>query len=223
MQRIHLFLLFGIFILLTSCQQKALMPNEVARDYWDAVKSGNSHQLKNLTINDNGTPEDQLIGSLKIKSFKIKRTIIEDQKATVEVDLELDEADSILIPVNTVLIKQNKIWRVDHKTTVASLRNKSDIGDAIAALHQFSRMLSKDLDQSLTQLERQAPVIRKDIKHLMEKLSARVPTLKKEFQKLIEDIDKSVKPLKELGSTFPPQQKKMPNSPLPPRARGQEM
>ncbi len=209
---LYLFFLIVSIVVLTSCQQKSMMPDEVARDYWNAVKSGDSSQLKSLTTNGRESQEDQMIKAIQLNNFKIKRTIIEESNAIVEVDLDLAESDSIPVPVNTVLIKQNQVWLVDHKTTIASLRSKSDIGDAIAALHRFGKMFSRDLDHSLNELERKAPVIRNDIKHLMEKMSKRLPTLKKEFQKLLEDIDNAVKPLTDLDKrppirpTLPPRQ-----------------
>lgn len=179
--------------LISGCQQKALMPDEVAREYWNAVKSGNTEQLRNLSVDAPSAVTDPEINELKLKDFKIKRIIIEDKDAVVEVDLQLAEADSVPVPVNTILIKQNQTWLVDHGTTFASLKTKSDLGNAIAALHRFSRMFSRDLDQSLTELEQKAPIIRKDINNLIDKMSTRLPTLKKEFQKLLEDIDRSVK------------------------------
>ncbi|MCH9699436.1 MAG: hypothetical protein K0U68_15160 [Gammaproteobacteria bacterium] len=179
--------------LITGCQQKSLMPGEVAQEYWNAVKSGNTEQLRNLSIDAANAATDPEISELKLKDFKIKRIIIEDKDAVVEVDLQLAEADSIPVPVNTILVKQNQTWLVDHATTFASLKTKSDLGNAIAALHQFSRILSRDLDQSLTELEKKAPVIRKDINNLIDKMSTRLPTLKREFQQLLEDIDQSVK------------------------------
>ena len=218
MFRVSLYIpLLLIVTLLASCQQQSVMPDEVAREYWNAVKSGNTARLKNLTINDNKAFDDQLIKSLQLKDFQIKRTIIEKQNAIVEVDLELAETGSIPVPVNTVLIKHNKTWRVDNDTTIASLRSKSEIGDAIAALHQFSRMFSKGLDQSLDELERQAPVIRNDIKELMGKMSARLPVLKNEFEKLLKDIDETVKPLTEQDK------KPLPRSTQPPAQLPQSM
>lgn len=188
------FLLFGLLIgLISGCQQKPLMPDEVAQEYWKAVKSGNTEQLRNLTVDAANAATDPEISELQLKEFKIKRIIIEEKDAVVEVDLQLAQAESVPVPVNTILVKQNQTWLVDHGTTFASLKTKSDLGNAIAALHQFSRILSRDLDQSLTELEKKAPVIRKDINNLIDKMSTRLPTLKREFQKLLEDIDQSVK------------------------------
>jgi hypothetical protein len=200
---INTILLLFSAVLFTGCQQKPVMPDEIARNYWSAVKSGDTSTLKSLTINHQDVTEDQLIGSLQLTGFKIRRTIIEDDNAVVEVDLQLADTGSIPVPVNTVLIKQDQSWLVDHRTTVASLRSKSDIGDAIAAFHKFSRLFSKDLDQSLTELERQAPAIRNDIVNMMEKFTERVPALKKQLEQLIEDIDKTVKPLIEKENNHP--------------------
>jgi hypothetical protein len=184
-------------VLLAGCQQQTVMPDEVAHDYWSAVQSGNTSSLKNLTVDANDLNEGKLISSLDLKNFKIKRTIIEADNAIVEVDLELANTGSVPVPIDTILIKQDQSWLVDHRTTLASLRKNSEIGDAIAELHKFSRMFSKDLDQSLDQLERQAPAIRKNIVDLMQKMTARVPALKKELENLVEDIDKTIKPLME--------------------------
>lgn len=193
-------ILFNIFLILSAvlligCQQNSVMPDEVARNYWNAVQSGNANTLKNLTINNNGVNEERVMSSLRLKSFKIRRTIIEENNAIVEVDLKLEKAGSVSVPIDTILIKQGQSWLVDHKTTLASLRRKSDLGNAIAELHKFSRMFSRDLDHSLDQLEQQAPVIRKSLVELMQKMTARVPVLKKELETLIEEIDKTVKPL----------------------------
>jgi phosphate uptake regulator len=176
------------------------MPDEVARNYWSAVISGDTNTLKSLTINPDDVTEDQLIGSLQLTDFKIKRTIIEEDNAVVEVELQLANTGSVPVPVNTVLVKRDQFWLVDHRTTVATLSQKSDIGDAIAALHKFTRIFSKDLDQSLSELERQAPIIRNDIVNMIQKITERVPVLKKELEKLAEEIDKTVKPLIEQGN-----------------------
>ncbi|MEE9346152.1 MAG: hypothetical protein V3U88_11150 [Methylococcales bacterium] len=196
-------------VLLIGCQQNSVMPDEVARNYWSAVQSGNSSTLKNLTINNNGVNEERLMRSLHLKNFKIRRTIIEENNAIVEVDLELENAGSVPVPIDTVLIKQDQSWFVDHKTTLASLRKKSDIGDAIAELHKFSRLFSRELDQSLNQLEQQAPAIRRSLVDLMQKITARAPVLKKELEILIEEIDKTVKPLIEKHHQVPNQTEKL--------------
>ena len=198
-------LLILLTVIFVGCQQKSVLPDEVARNYWSAVQSGNTNALKNLTINGNVDSEEQLMSSLHLKNFKIRRTIIEDNNAIVEVDLELENAGSIAVPVDTVLIKQDQSWLVDHKTTLASLRKKSNIGDAIAELRKYSKMFSRDLDQSLNQLEQQAPVIRKSLVELMQKITARVPALKKELKILIEEIDKTIKPLMEKQNQPPTQ------------------
>jgi hypothetical protein len=195
-------------VLLIGCQQNSVMPDEVARDYWNAVQSGNANTLKNLTINNKGVNEERVMSSLHLKSFKIRRTIIEENNAIVEVDLELENTGSVPVPIDTILIKQDQSWLVDHKTTLASLRRKSDIGDAIAELHKFSRLFSRELDQSLNQLEQQAPAIRKSLVDLMQKITARAPVLKKELEILIEEIDKTVKPLIEKQNQSPNQTKK---------------
>ncbi|MEE9425561.1 MAG: hypothetical protein V3V18_11380 [Methylococcales bacterium] len=184
-------------VLFAGCQQKTVMPDEVAHDYWNAVQSGNTSSLKNLTIDPDEVNEGKLISSLDLKNFKIKRTIIEADSAIVEVDLELTNTGSVPVPIDTILVKQDHSWLVDHRTTLASLRKNSEIGDAIAELHKFSRMFSRDLDQSLDQLERQAPAIRKNIVDLMQKMTARVPILKRELENLVKDIDKTIKPLME--------------------------
>ena len=199
-------LLFLPIVLSASCQQRPMMPDEVARAYWNAIKSGNVNQQKDLSLQENASTNDQLTNPLQIRDFKIKRTIIEDQKAIVEVDLELaDTTNPNHLPVNTVLIKQDTVWRVDHKTTMASLQSKNEIENAMTALHQFSKQFSKGLDQSFNELERQAPVIRRDIKQLMEQMSARLPGLKQEFEKMIEEIDKAVKPLTKPDTKTPRQ------------------
>jgi arsenate reductase-like glutaredoxin family protein len=203
MQRILLNILLLVSISwLAACQQAAVMPDEVAHSYWSAIKSGDSSTLKSLTIDSNDVTKDMLISSLQLTDFKIKRTIIEAENAIVEVELQLANTGSVPVLVNTVLVKHNQSWLVDHKTTVATLSSQSDIGDAIAALHKFSRLFSKDLDDSLSELERQAPVIRNDIVNIIQKITERVPVLKKELEKLAEEIDKTVKPLMEKDDRF---------------------
>ena len=208
-------LLFLPIVLSASCQQRPMMPDEVARAYWNAIKSGNVNLQNDLSLQENASTNDQ-INSLQIRDFKIRRTIIEGQKAIVEVDLELADTTSPgHLPVDTVLIKQDTVWRVDHKTTMASLQSKNEIENAMTALHQFSKQFSKGLDQSFNELERQAPVIRRDIKQLMEQMSARLPALKQEFEKMIEDIDKAVKPLTKPDT-------KTPRQPTQPSASGNQ-
>jgi len=170
-------------------------PEDVARQYWDAVLAGDEQQAKALSVDPEEAGLETFIQPGSGSSVTFGETIIDGENAEVPTVLTwVDENNTVSYQLSTALVKQDKDWQVDAYATRRSLINSvynSTLTDLQKAFEdsaaEFRRLgeelveeVSADISEASRELEQNAREAGEELDGFLQKLD----------QKLVEELKK---------------------------------
>ena len=170
-----------------------LSPMEVSDKFWTAVKnrdgqtaagyvtSGSLESLKKQDL-------DQDI--LPINNVSFGKTVIDGEQAWVDTDVEIAGNDPFTLPLKTILLMENRQWRIDYDKTVASVSKSSSVARVLGELNNIGDQFNEKLNRSLDEIERTLPQVQKEIEKIEDNMREKLPELRQrleEFMRQLED------------------------------------
>ena len=171
--------LFCLFLLLNACSE-ANTPAEVTRLFWDALIINDIEKAQHYTTQQS-KQQIKIDPDLNIKNaaLKIGEIRINDQQATVQTLFVYQKPEAKNqkpdLNINTYLIKDNGIWKVDFQKTTRLLPGKA-FRDLMQSLQNLTQSYIK-------KLEEQAPLIEEKIESLNEQLIDEIEELNRKLEK----------------------------------------
>ena len=172
--------LFCLFLLLISSCSEAKTPAEVTRLFWDALINNDIETAQKYTT----LPSQQQVKidpDLNINNtvLKIGEIRINDQQATVQTLFVYQKPEAKDqkpdLNINTYLLKDNGMWKVDFQKTTRLLPGKA-FRDLMQSLQNLTQSYIK-------KLEEQAPLIEEKIESLNEQLIEEIEELNRKLEK----------------------------------------
>lgn len=152
---------------------------DTAQAFWDAVISNDIEQVKALSAK--GTLEDpSLLDNSKnaVAEVRIGDTVEDGsgtRVATVLIGEPDDSGKSTELSVNTAMVKENEIWKVDAQTTVNNLIAKSinammlNMSDSFENIgEQVSKSLSSGIQEFMKEMNKSLPEVQKGLEQLQD-------------------------------------------------------
>lgn len=173
--------LFCLLFMLSGCQA-VLSPEQVTLAFWEAMVQGNLESARKHVTQETQhlvTKQQNLEGA----SIKTGEVVIDGTNATVSTIMTLKKPENNkLLSFNTVLLKENDLWKVDYQKTLNNL-SILPFGELFNSLRVFGDAINKELEQ-------QIPLFEKQIKSFSEELIRQLD----EFRR---NLDKSIPPEKQ--------------------------
>jgi uncharacterized phage infection (PIP) family protein YhgE len=99
------------------------------------------------------------------------------------------------LPIKTVLIRENKQWKVDYQATMKWVSKGSSVYSVISGIKNMTEELAEELSQSMEDIQKAIPEIKKEVERIEESLMEHVPELKKQVEEFVEDLEEAIKEL----------------------------
>ncbi len=153
--------LFGLLCMLSGCQS-ALSPTQTATAFWNAMKEGDLESVREYTTQESQylvTKQQHLEGV----SFKTEEALIDGHNAKVAtVITQKNKLNSNVLSFDTVLSKENNLWKVDYRQTINSL-SFLPFGEVFNSLRAIGDVINKKLEEQLPFLENQIESISEEL------------------------------------------------------------
>ncbi len=164
----------SLLFLLGGCQA-VLTPEQVTTAFWEAMAEGNLDSARKYA-----TQETQHLvtkqQNLQDAAVKTGTIFIDGSNATVTTVMTLKKPESNKdLSFDTVLLKENELWKVDYQRTLNNLSNLP-FGDIFKSLQAIGETINKELEQ-------QIPLFEKQIKSFSEELIRQLDEFRRQLEK----------------------------------------
>jgi len=168
--------LLSLLFMLSGCQA-VLTPEQVTTEFWEAMVKGNLDSARKYTTQDT----QQLVikqQNLEDATVKTGAILIDGSNATVATVMRLKKPESNkVLSFDTVLLKENDLWKVDYQRTLNNLLNLP-FGDIFKSLRAIGETINKELEQ-------QIPLFEKQIKSFSEELIRQLDEFRRQLEKSV--------------------------------------
>ncbi|MGF1644016.1 MAG: hypothetical protein ACFCUJ_10250 [Thiotrichales bacterium] len=163
--------------LLAGCSHQPATPEEVTRDFWNAVIENNAERMQQLVAKDS-LKDPRLLSNhdRKLRAVEIgtaEKTEISAQVATTLVGGE--PGKETRLPISTQLVRENQQWRVHGQRSVDALVTASvqlmasQVSDNLANIGQdLSRSVTTGIESFMQSLNQELPQLKQQLEALSD-------------------------------------------------------
>lgn len=182
----------------TGCSE-VNSPLEVSEIFWDAVERGDVNTIRKVTLPES-LPESEITENiLPISDVEFGRIIIDGDQATVETRLTVQSDRPLQLPIETLLLREDGEWRVDYKSTVASVQRDSPVAAMLQGLQEFNERITRAMDESVNELERSLPELERQLRSLEREMQRQLPEWQQRLEEFANRMEEALR-----GSPPPP-------------------
>ena len=190
----RLLILLLICLFITGCDE-GLYPIDVSEKFWRAVKDKDTKAIQKYSSNSSLNGNELGENILPLDEITLGKTVIDGEGAWVDTTVTISGDKPYTLPIKTVLIRENKQWKVDYRATIKWVSKGSAVSNVINSIKNMSEDLAKELNQSMEDIEKAIPEVKGEIEKIEESLLEHVPELKKQIEEFVEDLKETIKEL----------------------------
>jgi archaellum component FlaC len=179
---------------MTGCGE-GLYPIDVAEGFWRAVKNKDIKAIEKYSTEDSLTVDELSENILPLDEIVLGKTVIDGDGAWVDTTVTISGDKPYTLPIKTVLIRENRQWKVDYQATMKWVSKGSSVYSVISGIRNMSEALAEELNQSMEDVQKAIPEIKEELEEIEESLLEHVPELKKQIKEFVEDIEEAIKDL----------------------------
>jgi len=184
-----------ICLSITGCDE-GLYPIDVSEGFWRAVKDKDINAIEKYSTEDNLTGDELSENILPLDEIILGKTVIDGDGAWVDTTVTISGDKPYTLPIKTVLIRENKQWKVDYQATMKWVSKGSSVYSVISGIKNMTEELAEELNQSMEDIQKAIPEIKKEVERIEESLLEYVPELKKQVEEFVEDLEEAIKDLR---------------------------
>ena len=169
-----------------------LTPMEVSDKFWTAVKNGDDYTVSGcVTSGSIESLKKQDLGRdiLPINNISFGKTVIDGEQAWVDTDVEVAGNDPFTLPLKTVLLMENRQWKVDYDKTVASVSKTGSVARVVGELNNLGEQFNDKLNRSLDEIERTLPQVQQEIEEIEQNMRQRLPELRQHLEDFMRQLE----------------------------------
>jgi len=183
-----------ICLYITGCDE-VLYPIDVSEGFWRAVKNKDVNAIVKYSTKDSLTGEELGENILPLDEIILGKTVIDGDGAWVDTTVTISGDKPYTLPIKTVLIRENKQWKVDYQATMKWVSKGSSVYSVISGIKNMTEELAEELNQSMEDIQKAIPEIKEEVERIEESLMEHVPELKKQVEEFVEDLEEAIKEL----------------------------
>ncbi|MCK5667834.1 MAG: hypothetical protein KAI15_02020, partial [Gammaproteobacteria bacterium] len=172
-------------------------PIDVSEGFWRAVKNKDVNAIVKYSTKDSLTGEELSENILPLDEIILGKTVIDGDSAWVDTTVTISGDKPYTLPIKTVLIRENKQWKVDYQATMKWVSKGSSVYSVISGIKNMTQELAEELNQSMEDIQKAIPEIKQEVERIEESLMEHVPELKKQVEEFVEDLEEAIKELGE--------------------------
>ncbi len=184
-----------ICLSITGCDE-GLYPIDVSEGFWRAVKDKDINAIEKYSTEDSLTGDELSENILPLDEIILGKTVIDGDGALVDTTVTISGDKPYTLPIKTVLIRENKQWKVDYQATMKWVSKGSSVYSVISGIKNMTEELAEELNQSMEDIQKAIPEIKKEVERIEESLLEYVPELKKQVEEFVEDLEEAIKDLR---------------------------
>jgi len=184
-----------ICLSITGCDE-GLYPIDVSEGFWRAVKDKDINAIEKYSTEDSLTGDELSENILPFDEIILGKTVIDGDGAWVDTTVTISGDKPYTLPIKTVLIRENKQWKVDYQATMKWVSKGSSVYSVISGIKNMTEELAEELNQSMEDIQKAIPEIKKEVERIEESLLEYVPELKKQVEEFVEDLEEAIKDLR---------------------------
>jgi hypothetical protein len=158
--------------LLSGCQE-VLTPEQVTTEFWQAMVDGNLDSARKYVTKET----QQLVAkqqNMDDATLKTGAILIDGSNATVSTTITLKDPEiNKVLSFNTVLLKENDLWKVDYQRTLNNLLNLP-FGDIFKSLRGIGETINNGLKQQIPLFEEQIESFSEELTKQMDEFRHRL-------------------------------------------------
>jgi len=189
-----LIFLTSLCLFMTGCGE-GLYPIDVAEGFWRAVKDKDIKAIEKYSTEDSLTSDKLSENILPLDEIVLGKTVIDGDGAWVDTTVTISGDKPYTLPIKTVLIRENKQWKVDYQATMKWVSKGSSVYSVISGIRNMGEELAEELNQSMEDIQKAIPEIKEELGEIEESLLEHVPELKKQIKEFVEDLEEAIKDL----------------------------
>ncbi len=183
-----------ICLFIPGCDE-VLYPIDVSEGFWRAVKDKDINAIEKYSTEDNLTGDELSENILPLDEIILGKTVIDGDSAWVDTTVTMSADKPYTLPIKTVLIRENKQWKVDYQATMKWVSKGSSVYSVISGIKNMTDELAEELNQSMEDIQKAIPEIKEEVERIEESLMEHVPELKKQVEEFVEDLEEAIKEL----------------------------
>ena len=191
----QLFFLSLICLFITGCDE-GLYPIDVSEGFWRAVKNKDINAIEKYSTEDSLTGDELSENILPLDEIVLGKTVIDGDGAWVDTTVTISGDKPYTLPIKTVLIRENKRWKVDYQATMKWVSKGSSVYSVISGIKNMTEDLAEELNQSMEDIQKAIPEVKEEVEKIEKSLLEHVPELKKQIKEFIEDLEEAIKDLR---------------------------
>jgi chromosome segregation ATPase len=129
---------------------------------------------------------------LPLDEISLGKTIIDGEQAWVDTEVVIAGDDSFRLPLKTVLLKENKQWKVDYNATMHSISRGSSVARVLGSIANLSEKFSNELNRSLDEIQKIIPEVEEEIGKIEENISKKLPELRKRIEEILQQLEEAL-------------------------------
>ena len=185
-----------ICIFTTACDE-SLYPVDVAEKFWRAIKDKDVRVIRKYSTEDSLTGEELSENILSLDEIVLGKTIIDGDSAWVDTTVTISGDKPLTFPLRTVLVRENKQWKVDYDETIKLVSKGSSVSRIISSIRNMREDLTAELNRSMEDIQKAIPEVKEEIEKIEESLLEYVPELKKQIEEFVNNLKEAIKGLSE--------------------------
>ncbi len=185
-----------ICIFTTACDE-SLYPVDVAEKFWRAIKDKDVRVIRKYSTEDSLTGEELSENILSFDEIVLGRTIIDGDSSWVDTTVTISGDKPLTFPLRTVLVRENKQWKVDYDETIKLVSKGSSVSRIISSIRNMREDLTAELNRSMEDIQKAIPEVKEEIEKIEESLLEYVPELKKQIEEFVNNLKEAIKGLSE--------------------------
>ncbi len=176
----------------TGCEDERY-PLDIADKFWRAVKDKDVKTIKKYTSKDSLKTKNPGQNILPLDEITLGKTVIDGDGAWVDTTVTISGDKPFKVPLRTVLIREDKQWKVDYDSTIKLVSEDSSVSHVINNIKILSKDLAAELNQSMDDLQEKIPEIKEEVDRMEESLMEQIPELKKQIEEFVNDLKEAIK------------------------------
>lgn len=181
-----------VFLLASGCGEDSY-PIDIAEKFWRAVKTKDAETIRKYSSSDSLKTEKPGQDILPLDEITLGKTVIDGDAAWVDTTVTISGDKPFTIPLRTVLLRENKQWKVDYGSTIKVVSEGSSVSHVINNIKNLSKDLATEFNQSMEELQEKIPEMKDEVEQLEESLIEKIPELKKQIEEFVSDLKEAIK------------------------------
>lgn len=184
-------LLLAVVFILNGCMEN-LPPVEVSERFWTAVQNKDAGTVHKYISSEAHAQNDLTANLLPIDRFTLGKTIIDGEMAWVDTTVVISGDQPFTVPLKTVLLQENKQWKVDYDATVSSISGGNDLARLLGHLNDLGIQFSDQLNRSLVEMQKALPEVQKELEKLEENMKQKLPELQQQLEEFVRQLEEAL-------------------------------